>query len=173
MHINQAVKNNPKKFPKGYILEVQSTERQELIKNFDRFETLKHSISTKAFTEKGLYMLATILKSDRAIDATIEIVETFAKMRELARNITTISSMEPEVVEPEVVESVGGLINDLFLSHLPTASSETSFEFNVGIMKGKKTIKSESSNVVQNLQNQINKLEQTIEKMNKQFEKFG
>ena len=36
----------------------------------------------QAFTEKGLYMLATILKSPRATETTIAIVETFTKMRE-------------------------------------------------------------------------------------------
>ena len=39
----------------------------------------------KAFTEKGLYMLATILKSPMAVETTIAIVETYAKLRELSR----------------------------------------------------------------------------------------
>jgi len=57
--VNQAVKNNPEKFPSGYIVEA---DRDELVKNFDRFKNLKHSTAQpKAFTEKGLYMLATIL----------------------------------------------------------------------------------------------------------------
>lgn len=54
--INEAVANNPEKFLNGYILSVQLPENQQLIKNFDRFKTLKHSTSTKAFTERGLYM---------------------------------------------------------------------------------------------------------------------
>ena len=41
--VNQAVKNNPGKFPEGYIFTVQSDEKQELVKNFDRFNKLKHS----------------------------------------------------------------------------------------------------------------------------------
>jgi len=43
----------------------------------------KHKLP-KAFTEKGLYMLATILKSQRATNTTIAIVETFAKIREFS-----------------------------------------------------------------------------------------
>lgn len=59
--VNQAVKNNPEKFPDGYLIELDSTEKNELVKNFDRFQKLKHSsTSLKGFTEKGLYMLATI-----------------------------------------------------------------------------------------------------------------
>jgi len=72
--VNQAVKNNPDKFPEGYVLIVNTNEKEELVKIFDRFNTLKHSsASLKAFTEKGLYMLATILKSERATATTIAI----------------------------------------------------------------------------------------------------
>jgi len=56
--VNQAVKNNPAKFMEGYVITLSSEERSELVKNFDRFNTLKHStVSPSAFTEKGLYML--------------------------------------------------------------------------------------------------------------------
>jgi len=51
----------------GYIVEA---DKNELVKNFDRFKNLKHSIAQpKAFTEKGLYMLATILRSPQATAA--------------------------------------------------------------------------------------------------------
>jgi Cu/Ag efflux pump CusA len=53
--VNQAVKNNPDKFPSGYIVKA---DKDELVKIFDRFKNLKHSTAQpKAFTEKGLYML--------------------------------------------------------------------------------------------------------------------
>ena len=55
--LNQAVKNNPEKFYKGYILELNESEKIELVKNFDRFEKQKHStVVPKAFTEKGVYI---------------------------------------------------------------------------------------------------------------------
>jgi hypothetical protein len=58
------VKNNPEKFPEGSLIELNKQEKDELVENFDRFIKLKHSTSPlKGFTEKGLYMLATILKS--------------------------------------------------------------------------------------------------------------
>lgn len=60
--VNKAVKNNPRKFPEGYILELIADEKTQLVENFHRFNSLKHSTSLpNAFTEKGLYMLATIL----------------------------------------------------------------------------------------------------------------
>ena len=86
--INKAVKNNPEKFPEGYIFELLETERNELVKNFHRFEKQKHSsVFPKAFTEKGLYMLATILKSPQAVITTLAIVEAYAKLKELSRVI--------------------------------------------------------------------------------------
>ena len=44
----------------------------------------------KAFTEKGLYMLATILKSPQAVETTIAIVEAYAKLKELSRVIIQV-----------------------------------------------------------------------------------
>ena len=80
--INEAVKNNLDRFPDGYIIEVDKNIKNELVENFDRFKTLKHSsVKPKAFSEKGLYMLATILTSKKATVATITIIETFIKIR--------------------------------------------------------------------------------------------
>ena len=51
--INEAVKNNPERFPVGYILEVDTDAKKQLVDNFDRFKMLKHSsVAPKAFTEK-------------------------------------------------------------------------------------------------------------------------
>ncbi|MDR0305145.1 MAG: ORF6N domain-containing protein [Chitinispirillales bacterium] len=79
--INESVKNNPDKFPEGYIIAIGKDEKSELVENFDRFNSLKHSsVPIKAFTEKGLYMLATILKSPQATQTTLAIIETFTKI---------------------------------------------------------------------------------------------
>lgn len=70
--VNEAVSNNHEKFPKGYIMELSDNEKNELVENFHRFERQKHStVNPKAFTEKGLYMLATILKGPKAEETTI------------------------------------------------------------------------------------------------------
>ena len=62
--INQAVRNNPNKFPPAYLFLLSDEEKGEVVKIFDRFSNLKYSaVSPTAFTERGLYMLATILKS--------------------------------------------------------------------------------------------------------------
>ena len=57
--INEAVNNNPEKFPEGYVFGLSENEKQELVENFDRFNRQKHSTSIpKAFTEKGLYSIS-------------------------------------------------------------------------------------------------------------------
>jgi len=59
--INKAVKNNPDKFPSGYVFELNKKEK--VVENFHHLEAIKFSpVLPKAFTEKGLYMLATIHK---------------------------------------------------------------------------------------------------------------
>jgi hypothetical protein len=70
--VNQAVKNNPNKFPEGYIIELNKKEKEEVVKIFDNLGNLLYSPSNpKAFTERGFYMLATILKGPKAEETTI------------------------------------------------------------------------------------------------------
>ena len=103
--INQALRNNPKKFPPGYVIELNNNEKEELIKNFDRFKKLKHStVAPHAFTEQGLYMLATILKGDLAISTTIAIIDTFTKLRKLAEigDLRKLTREELELYDEDI-----------------------------------------------------------------------
>ena len=130
--INKAVKNNPRKFPDGYIIELNTKEKSELVENFHRFEPLKHStVAPKAFTEKGLYMLATILKSQVATDATIAIIETFTKLRELAR---TIEAVNEETEKPDE-SKLQRLMTEVFTDNLPVQIKKTTFTLNTGVIK--------------------------------------
>ena len=98
--INQAVKNNPEKFPEGYFFELTKKEKEEVVKIFDNLGNLLYSpANPKAFTEKGLYMIATILKSDKAVDTTIAIVEEYAKLKELSRVIVEVPQYEEKSTE--------------------------------------------------------------------------
>jgi len=59
--VNEAVKNNPRKFPYGYLFELDKYEKTEVVEKFDHLKKLKFSkVQPTAFTERGLYMLATI-----------------------------------------------------------------------------------------------------------------
>ena len=54
--VNKAVKNNPEKFPNGYIFELTKNEKVEVVENFHHLAKLKFSPQLpKAFTEKGLH----------------------------------------------------------------------------------------------------------------------
>ena len=121
--INQALRNNPKKFPPGYVIELNNNEKEELIKNFDRFKKLKHStVAPHAFTEQGLYMLATILKGDLAISTTIAIIDTFTKLRKLARTIDKVNedAKEHGILPNKATEGkIQAAMNEVFADKLP------------------------------------------------------
>ena len=143
--VNEAVKNNPEKFPDGYLIELNTQEKNELVENFDRFNKLKHSTATlKGFTEKGLYMLATILKSPSAVDTTLAIIDTFAKVRELSRVIHQVQTLpEHSPKQKTLMEHTGDLIADLIIpdDDLEVTGTETTYEMNLAIFKIKRTVK--------------------------------
>jgi len=133
--INEALKNNPEKFPNGYIIPL----------NKDEWKNLKSKISTSSwggknkspnvFTEKGLYMLATILKSPNATRATIAIVEAFAKLRELSQTLINITQTTEEEKHKQLLTKSGNLLNELLFDNLQKVSADCSVEFNLGLMK--------------------------------------
>ena len=92
--VNKAVRNNPEKFPGDYMFELDDNESRVLRSKISTLEHVgkgRHSkYNFKAFTEKGLYMLATVLKSKRATDATFAIIETFVKVRGLKRELVEL-----------------------------------------------------------------------------------
>lgn len=159
--VNEAVNNNPEKFPKGYIFELSDNEKNELVENFDRFHRQKHSTAIpKAFTEKGLYMLATILKSPKAVETTIAIVEAYAKLKELARVITEVPQHEDDkVVQQSLVQRGGQLAAELLSDTLPIQSSETSVELNLAMFKFKHTVKRENDDEIRQLKERVEELE--------------
>ncbi len=82
--LNEQVKRNIKRFPADFMFLLTDAEKNELIAICDRFKSLKHSTSNPyAFTEQGIAMLSSVLNNDRAIEVNIQIMRTFAKLREL------------------------------------------------------------------------------------------
>ena len=162
--INEAVSNNPEKFPEGYVLLLEEQEKNELVEIFDRFEKQKHStVLPRAFTEKGLYMLATILKSPRAVQTTIAIVEAYAKLKELSRVIVELPNEEHDEHQRQSLLQRGGqLINEILEDTLPKHSSETSFELNLAILKMKHSVKRENDSEIAELKRKISELEKHL-----------
>ena len=80
-HINQAVRNNQDKFLDDFYFELTDNEFENLRSKNLTANFSKTRISPKVFTEQGIYMLATILKSKVASQVTVSIIKTFANMR--------------------------------------------------------------------------------------------
>ncbi len=80
--VNEAVKNNPEKFPRRFSWILTNEEKNNLWSKFSTANISSMSRSNpRVFTEQGVYMLATILKSKIATEVSIRIMDTFVKMR--------------------------------------------------------------------------------------------
>jgi hypothetical protein len=89
-------------------------------------------------------MLATILKSPQAVETTLAIIDTFAKVRELGRTIHQAQALpENSPKQKTLMEHTGELIADLIIpdDDLEVTSSETTYEMNLAIFKIKRTVK--------------------------------
>ncbi|MBR0042619.1 MAG: ORF6N domain-containing protein [Bacteroides sp.] len=144
--VNQAVKNNPAKFPQGYIIELDEEESSVLRSKISTLEQKmgrgRHSkYNIKAFTERGLYMLATILKSPRAIEATLAIIDTFTMTRQLARTMESLQTVEDGGEQQKtLLQKTGEILADIVGNNLSTATSETEIELNFAVVKIKHKI---------------------------------
>jgi len=196
--INQAVKNNPEKFPEGYIISLEKEEwnslrsqivtlegeselitdcdesedsrsqivilneggQNEAVTNCDHLENSRSKILTlkksgqghnlkyppKAFTEKGLYVLATILRGECAVRTTLAIVEAFAKIRELARTVSQLSETTEKFQQQTLMQKSGEIMADILGESMKTTDSETSVELNLAVLKFKHTVKRKTGN---------------------------
>lgn len=139
--VNQAVRNNPNKFPKGYVFEIDRQELTELRSKFLIANKSKSRTMPKAFTEKGLYMLATILKSSQATQTTIAIIETFATVRQLKRELRNLHEETNKQQQQSKMQYFGDLLSSIVMPDLETSETESSLEINFLIGKIKHTVK--------------------------------
>ena len=145
--VNQALSRNLEKFPEGYIFELDAQEKDELITNCDHLKKLKFSPSfPKAFTERGLYMLATILKSAKATATTLAIIDTFAQVREVSRIVNTLPTVKQDSVEQnKLMQKAGDIISELVVpDNIESEETEASIELNFAVVKFKYSVKRKS-----------------------------
>ena len=140
--INEALSNKPDKFPSDYmfILTKEEVEALRSKKSSTNLSSKSRSLP-KAFTEKGLYMLATILKSKNAIAVTFAIVETFANVRELKRQLRDLHQETDNYKQNDKINSFGELLSDIVAPDLEVAETESSVEINFFVGKIKHTVK--------------------------------
>lgn len=144
--INEAVKNNPDKFPDGYIIEFKKNEWDEVKSKFSTSPLGGGKVKLpNGFTEKGLYMLATILKSHKSTATTLAIIDTFAKLRELNRAIARIQDLpENSTKQKTLLARTGELMADIVMpddDELSIHESETTLEIGFPFLRIKKTVK--------------------------------
>ena len=139
--INEAVKNNPEKFPKGYVIELIKPELNILRTKISTAKLSKTRTLPKAFTEKGLYMLATILKSNIATQTTLAIIETFAKIRQLSNNINDLVEIKDENKKNSLLKKSGEIISEILDDNMKVTDTETTIEINFAVLKFKHLVK--------------------------------
>ena len=162
--INEAVSNNPEKFPDGYIFELDNQEFSDLRSKISTAKFQKTRQFPKAFTEKGLYMLATILKSPKAVQTTIAIVEAYAKLKELSRVIVEIPQKEDDtVVQKKLLHRGGQLVEDLITNVLPKKSTETSFELDLAMFKLRHSVRRENDEKMKQMEAELARLRALVE----------
>jgi len=83
-YLNRQVKRNKQRFPREFMFRLIKGEKDELVTNWHRFKSMKHSsVLPYVFTEHGVAMLASVLNSKRAVKICIIIIKTFVKLREI------------------------------------------------------------------------------------------
>lgn len=84
--LKQQVKRNKTRFPEDFMFELNTLERNELVTNCDRFKNMRHSsVNPLVFTEQGVAMLSSVLRSEKAIQINIEIMRSFARYRAIIK----------------------------------------------------------------------------------------
>lgn len=147
--VNQAVKNNLDKFPEGYLFKLDKKETADLrskiliatpqgvdgkeVSNF--ISSHRNQYTPTAFTERGLYMLATILKSRRATQTTIAIIEAFVQLRELSRTMQAAAVTENAEEKKSLMQKSGEMIGNIIGSQFETQGTETEIELNFAMVK--------------------------------------
>jgi hypothetical protein len=101
--LNQAVKRNEARFPSDFRFQLDDGEKDELVTICDHFKTLKHSsVNPYAFTEQGVSMLSAILKSDIAINMSVEIIRAFVSMRKIINSNNLLFSKIYELEKRQI-----------------------------------------------------------------------
>jgi hypothetical protein len=140
--INGAVRNNPEKFPETYMFQLDSTEAELLRSKFSSANfSSKSRVLPKAFTEKGLYMLATILKSKMAVNTTFAIIETFAMVRTLKQELVELHKEPDKNKQASIMKDFGNVLSEVVMPDLETTETESSLEINFFIGKLKHSVK--------------------------------
>jgi phage regulator Rha-like protein len=97
--LKRAVRRNISRFPKDFMFELSQKEHKSIRCQFGTFKKGEHSkYLPYAFTQEGVAMLSSVLNSERAIQANIQIMRAFVKLREL---MATHENLKKKIEEME------------------------------------------------------------------------
>ncbi|MBR4264854.1 MAG: ORF6N domain-containing protein [Bacteroidales bacterium] len=105
--LNEQVKRNKERFPEDFMFVLNRTEKDEVVANCDHLHVLKFSPSLPyAFTEQGVAMLSSVLKSTKAVEVNIQIMRAFVAMRHFLHNnaqvFTEINTIKNQLLEVNI-----------------------------------------------------------------------
>ena len=149
--LNQNIKKNIELFPEEFRFQLTKDEWNNL-RSSEITSSSKHGGTRHlpyVFTEEGLYMVATILRSEIAKQVHFYIVKTFARIRELNRNINTMTKVKDEDTQNKLAKKTSQLLEDIIeieddlldKNDGEVIETHTKFEFNLGFAKVSKSVK--------------------------------
>jgi hypothetical protein len=150
--LRQQLKRNIDKFPKDYAFIVTESELDSMVSQ--NVTPSKQSFGGSlpyVFTEKGLYMVATVLKTPQATNATFMIIETFANLKELSRNLNAIDENQTEEEQQTLILKSNELLEKVIdiepVRKLKDDETEieTTIELNLGFVKVSRIVKVKKS----------------------------
>lgn len=121
-----------------YLDEGESAALRSKISTLEQTQVKGHysKYNFKAFTERGLYMLATVLKSPRATQTTLAIIDTFVEVREIARTMKALQDVTDGGSEQQsLLQKIGHLLATVVGNNLSITSTETELELNFAVVK--------------------------------------
>lgn len=149
--LRQQLKRNIEKFPIDYAFQATDNELSLLVsQNVTPSKSYFGGANPWVFTEKGLYMVATTLKSKNALNATFTIIETFAKVKELSKHINGIMKTTDENIQRELAQKSNKILENIIEIEPDILENEddgeiiettTKFEFNLGFAKVSRSVK--------------------------------
>lgn len=151
-NLNKAINRNIERFPSSYMIETTKEEMVNLI--------FQNGISShggrrkppKLFTEEGLYMVATVLKTEKATQATFAIIETFKKIRQISKNLQSIVKTDNISQQENLIENSNKLLNEVIEADIieegklekKVKKITDQFEINLGVVKFKRVIENQN-----------------------------
>ena len=103
--MNQSVKRNEDRFPERFRFRLSQMEMDELITNCDKSGRLKHYPGLPyVFTEQGIAMLASVLRSATAVSVSVKIMDAFVEMRRTLAALVPVTQMLKDLQQKQLLD---------------------------------------------------------------------